>query len=50
MTFEWVQRKDDGKSLPDRMNSICKGPEVGESMAHSKDSEKTITEDQDQAM
>lgn len=41
--------EDGKKSLLDRMNSICKGPEVGESMAHSKDSEKTIAEDQDQA-
>lgn len=30
------------KSLPDRMNSIYKGPGLEGSMAHSKDSEKTI--------
>lgn len=37
--------EDGKKSLSDRVNSMCKGPEVGESMVHSKDKEKTIAED-----
>lgn len=41
--LSYAQRKKRGeKSLPDRMKSTCKGPDLGGSMAHSKESEKNI--------
>lgn len=34
--------EDGKKSLTDKIKDICKGLEVGESVAHSNNSEKTI--------
>jgi len=41
--LSYSQRTKSGKkSLPDRMNSIYKGPDLGGSTAQSKESEKNI--------